>query len=575
MDIICLATDYDGTLAHNGVVDPATVEALERLKRSGRKLLLVTGRELPDLVAVCPRLDLFDRVVAENGALLFDPATKQERPLAPEPSPEFVARLRADGVAPLSVGRAIVATWEPHEAAALKAIRDLGLELQIVFNKGAVMILPPGVNKASGLRAALDDLGLSAHNVVAVGDAENDHAFMQAAGFSVAVANALPAVKAEADFVTAGARGAGVTELIDVLLEKDVDAFAPFKERQLVQAARRSDGAPVFIRPHGGGALVAGLSGGGKSTLSTALVEGMIAGGFQVCVFDPEGDYANLPSTVALGDVKAPPRLPEMLKALERPEQSLVVNLLAIGVEDRPAAFAGFVAALAEMRGRTGHPHWILVDEAHHVLPAERDVSASGAPWTLPAVLVTVDPAAVAAHALQGVEDVFAVGTRPGETIRVFCRALSAKEPPLPDGPTEPGRALFWRRHSGEAPEFVTPRAPAAKVERHTRKYAEGELGEDKSFYFRGPDKALNLRAQNLTIFLQIADGVDDRTWRHHLEAHDVSRWIREAIKDEELAAEARRVEDEAADAGRSRKAMREIIERSYTAPASTGARSR
>jgi hypothetical protein len=471
----------------------------------------------------------------------------------------------------LSVGRAIVATWEPYEVEALEAIRDLGLELQIVFNKGAVMILPPGVNKASGLKAALEELGLSEHNVVAVGDAENDHAFMQSAGFSVAVANALPTVKEEADFVTAGARGAGVVELIDLVLEKDVDAFAPFKERGLVQAGRRPDGSPVFMRPHGGGALIAGLSGGGKSTLATALVEGIIAGGFQICVFDPEGDYANLPSTVALGDVKAPPRLPEMLKALERPEQSLVVNLLAISVEDRPAAFAGFVAALAEMRGRTGHPHWILVDEAHHVLPAERDASASGAPWTLPAVFVAVDPAAVAAHVLQGVEDVFAVGTRPADTIRAFCRASSVDEPSLPEGPTEPGHALFWNPRSGQAPEFVTARAPAAKMERHTRKYAEGELGEDKSFYFRGPDRALNLRAQNLTIFLQIADGVDDRTWLHHLQANDVSRWIREAIKDEALAAEARRVEDEGADAG-SRKAMREIIERSYTAPASTGA---
>ena len=574
MYVICLASDYDGTLARDGAVDPATVEALERLKRSGRKLLLVTGRELPDLVAVCPRLDLFDRVVAENGALLYDPATRQERPLAAEPSPEFVARLRADGVAPLSVGRAIVATREPHEAAALAAIRDLGLELQIVFNKGAVMILPPGVNKASGLKAALDDLGLSAHNVVAVGDAENDHAFMQAAGFSVAVANALPAVKEEADLVTAGARGAGVAELIDLMLEKDIDAFAPFKERGLVQAGWRSDGSPVFLRPHGGAALIAGLSGGGKSTLSTALVEGMIAGGFQVCVLDPEGDYAGLPSAVALGDAKAAPRLPEMLKVLERPGDSVAVNLLAVGIEDRPAVFAGLVAALAEMRGRTGRPHWILVDEAHHMLPAERDVSASGAPFSVPAVLVTVDPAAVAAHALAGVEAVFAVGTRPGETIRAFCRAIAVDEPPLPDGPTASEQALFWNRRSGVDPEFVATRAPAAKMKRHTRKYAEGELGEDKSFYFRGPDKALNLRAQNLTIFLQIADGVDEGTWRHHLEAHDVSRWIREAIKDEALADEARRVEDAAADAAASRKAMREIIERSYTAPASTGARS-
>src|SRR5579871_6557158 len=167
MHIVCLATDYDGTIAHDGIVDEATFSALDEFRRSGRKLILVTGRELPDLSACLPRLDLFDRVVAENGALLYNPATKQERPLAPEPPEAFVAALRAENVRPLSVGRSIVATWEPNETTVLNTIRDLGLELQIVFNKGAVMVLPAGVNKASGLAAALEDLGLSAHNVAA------------------------------------------------------------------------------------------------------------------------------------------------------------------------------------------------------------------------------------------------------------------------------------------------------------------------------------------------------------------------------------------------------------------------
>jgi len=58
---------------------------------------------------------------------------------------------------------------------------------------------------------------------------------------------------------------------------------------------------------------------------------------------------------------------------------------------------------------------------------------------------------------------------------------------------------------------------PEAWQKRHIRKYAEGELGTDKSFYFRGPDGSLNLRAQNLSIFLQMAEGVDDNTWTHHL----------------------------------------------------------
>src|SRR5262249_37067687 len=125
---------------------------------------------------------MFDRVIAENGALDYDPATEKERLLGPEPSPQFVARLRQMGVSPLSVGRCIVATWEPHETTVLQVIKELGLELQIIFNKGAVMVLPPGVNKAVGLAAALNDMQLSAHNVVGVGDAENDHAFLCACG---------------------------------------------------------------------------------------------------------------------------------------------------------------------------------------------------------------------------------------------------------------------------------------------------------------------------------------------------------------------------------------------------------
>ena len=111
--------------------------------------------------------------------------------------------------------------------------------------------------------------------------------------------------------------------------------------------------------------------------------------------------------------------------------------------------------------------------------------------------------------------------------------------------------------------------APAEKAERHIRKYAEGALGEDKSFYFRGPANALNLRAQNLTIFMQMADGVDDETWLHHLQAHDYSRWVREAIKDDQLADELHEIEDQPTqDPGAARRSVREAVERKYTASA-------
>lgn len=212
-----LATDYDGTLAHNGTVTASTLEALQRLKAAGFRLILVTGREFNDLAAIFPELDRFDLAVMENGAVIYEPATGETVALGEPPSIAFIARLHERGL-PLQVGKVIVATWEPHEKVVLEAIKDLGLELQVIFNKGAVMILPSGMNKATGLKAALERLGLEPKEVAGIGDAENDHAFLEVCGYPVAVSNALPALRAKAAYVTTGDHGDGVRELIERML---------------------------------------------------------------------------------------------------------------------------------------------------------------------------------------------------------------------------------------------------------------------------------------------------------------------------------------------------------------------
>jgi hypothetical protein len=221
-----LATDFDGTLAHDGKVESSTIAALQRLRGSGRRLIMVTGRELDELLAVFDGCKLFDRIVVENGALLYQPANGTSRTLAPPPPRQLVEALGKKGV-PFSVGRSILATVEPHEHAVLDAIRDLGLEWHVIFNKGSVMALPAGVTKATGLTPALEELGISAGQTVAVGDAENDHAFMRLCGVSAAVANALDSVKSDADFTTEGARGAGVAELIDRIIANDLADVIP------------------------------------------------------------------------------------------------------------------------------------------------------------------------------------------------------------------------------------------------------------------------------------------------------------------------------------------------------------
>lgn len=221
MRFLVLATDYDGTIASEGFVEQKTVAALERLRASGRKLILVTGRHLPDLSTVFSRFDLFERIVAENGGLLYRPATREQKLLSKPPNQRFLTLLRKRKI-PFVPGRTVVASWHPHETAVLDAIRDLGLDLQVTLNKGSIMVLPSGVNKASGLAATLQELNISTHNVVAVGDAENDHAFLRAAECGVAVANALPALKEHADIVLSAPEGTGVIELIDELISNDL-----------------------------------------------------------------------------------------------------------------------------------------------------------------------------------------------------------------------------------------------------------------------------------------------------------------------------------------------------------------
>ena len=212
-----LATDYDGTLAHDGSVDEATLRAVRRLKDAHFRLVLVTGRELNELKGIFPQINWFDLAVMENGAVLYHPHTGEVEALAAPPPSEFVAHLHARGL-PLQVGKVIVATWEPHEKVVLQTIKDMGLELQVIFNKGSVMILPSGINKATGLRVAAQRLSLTPEQIAGVGDAENDHAFLEICGYSVAVANALPSIREKVDYVTEGDHGSGVAELIERML---------------------------------------------------------------------------------------------------------------------------------------------------------------------------------------------------------------------------------------------------------------------------------------------------------------------------------------------------------------------
>ena len=228
---LALATDYDGTIAQNGVVSESTRRALNRWKEAGRKLLLVTGRELPELQKICPFTKLFDSIVAENGALLYWPATDKKRLLAEPPSTELVNRLRAKGVSQLSLGEAIVATQETYKGVVLETIEELGLKLKVILNKGSLMVLPTNVDKATALTEAAKAMNLSLSDIVGVGDAENDQVFLALCGYSAAVGNALPFLKKQVHYVAKATHGAGVEELIQKLLTSSEQTL-PVKSAQ-------------------------------------------------------------------------------------------------------------------------------------------------------------------------------------------------------------------------------------------------------------------------------------------------------------------------------------------------------
>src|SRR5262249_2289648 len=192
------------------------------------------------------------------GGVLYRPASREYRPLGDPPPATFVEALRARKVSPLAIGRCIVATWQPNESVVLEVIRDLGLELQVIFNKGAVMVLPTGLKQASGVGVALLELGLARHNCVGVGDAENDHALMRLSECGVAVANALPLVQERADWVTPSRNGDGVAQLIERLIADDLATLSDRLGRHAIVLGTRVDGEEVWLDPYGLSLLVAG-----------------------------------------------------------------------------------------------------------------------------------------------------------------------------------------------------------------------------------------------------------------------------------------------------------------------------
>ncbi len=562
-----LAADFDGTIAEQGVVPQSTLDALQKIKDSGRKLVLVTGRRLEPLLELMPNIDLFDQVIVENGAVMFTPSDGKETLLVAAPPSELLQKMRERGVERIECGRVIVATWRPHETIALDVISELAIDTQIIFNKDAVMLLPSGCNKAFGLGFALDALQISPLNAVCVGDAENDQPMMRLCGVSVAVDNALDAVKEMCRIVTKSPRGAGVEELCAMILDDDLQ-FLGATSKDVLPFGLRLDGSPLTVRMTGESMLVTGGPGGGKSTFAMQFIEQLTERGAQACIVDPEGDYAGIAGAINLGAGDRAPTVEEIVNLMEKPGQHCVVSVFSIEKKDRPEYFNRLLRSLSELRSRTGRPHWIIVDEAHYAAPVDWKPAEQWNPTELKAIMfITAFHDRLSKVIFDGVDWVVSIAEDPLEALQAISERMAVSTPIVYEPEDQQvHRALSWRVAEVEAIWFS--RLPSElDNQRHRHSLFEGEMEDEHQFVFRGANNQFSLRATNLKRFIELAQGLDSSTWWFHLKRNDYSNWIEHVIKDYGLAEEVRAIESsQDSSPEQSRDAVQQTIEKRFDA---------
>ncbi len=502
-----VAIDYDGTLSISPRPDDLVLAALARARASGIRVVLVTGRILAELRADFPDVDRHvDAIVAENGAVVTHLGGGVRRVAPPVPVPLGDA-LEAAGV-PIRRGMVLLATTVEHDEKVLAAVRRLGLECQLVHNRGALMVLPANVSKGSGLEEALGDISVSPHNCVGVGDAENDHSLLDACEVGVAVQNAIEALKARADLVLQKPDGEGIIALLD-----DVIAGGPAVEprRWQIDLGRFEDGTPARMPASQVNVLVHGPSGAGKSYVAGLIAEGLLDLDYTVCVLDLEGDHPGLGErrgVVTVGGVEGlvPPE--HVVRLIRHRLASVVVDLSLEPFETRRAYARTLFAELLDRRGDSGLPHWIIVDEAHVPLGLEYTNTPD---WLVPRpsglCLVTFRPEclcepAASAHdvGLEVRSRETVILTRPGYPPRAFC-----------------------------------PNSRATAHVRHWHKYTAVPTTESLRFAFRGPGGPTGRTAGHLAEFDAELRAASDSVVRHHAAHADFSRWIEEVFRDDVL----------------------------------------
>jgi hydroxymethylpyrimidine pyrophosphatase-like HAD family hydrolase/DNA-binding NarL/FixJ family response regulator len=581
--LIVLACDLDGTLAEAGKIDAQTWECLRLARNAGLTLILVTGRTLDRISAEFSFDELCEAIVAENGAVLHFP--RRDRISLPfgKLDASFLQRMESQGI-PLERGLAIAATWVPHDEGVLRALREVRSGAVVEYNRDAVMILPPGASKGTGLLAALQELSYSIHNVAACGDAENDRSLLEVAELGIAVANAQPALKNHADIVLAQPDGAGIRSLIQDMIAGKVPGRSTRLERRLALGYRMS-GAPVHLDPFvlvENNLGIFGSSGSGKSWLAGLLAEKMLKQRYQVCIIDPEGDYRGLgasPHTLLLGGPQvALPPVEDVLNISEWNNISLVLDLSMYALQKRQEYVTDFLRALRGLRGRRGRPHFFLVDEIQSFCPLE------GGPLTellLDAMrwggfcLISYRLSQVAPELLAALDHMLVTRLNLPEELKALRPHLDryeGGEETLDEVHTlSKGLAFLYldptRTGNSDGAPVIKLKVGSRVIRhvRHLQKYLRAPMPEAKRFFFHRRDgRPLGRSAASLWEFREALTDIPEDSLRYHLERGDFEQWLCEIMHDEELARRVHKIASHQLEAASLRTALLEVVIERY-----------
>ena len=541
-----LALDYDGTIARDGVLDPAVKASIAEARARGITAILVTGRILSDLKRVAGDLTFVDAVVAENGAQLAFPGGHTWLIGHPPPA-AFLDELHHRGI-DFAAGQCLVETDASLAPQILSIIRERELPLVLLFNRSRLMILPQGISKATGLRAALIALRLSAHNAIGVGDAENDFDLLAACEIGAAVGWGSPALQRSADEVIPGNGPSALAPWIQQAAKST--RLAPDRiGRNKIMLAMTDSGEPLGIAIGGRNVLIAGDPRSGKSWLTGLSSEQLMLHDYCTCVVDPEGDYEQLealPRVIAWGGDDPPPSLPELARMLRHPDMSVVINLSRVPYKEKVDYLQSLLPMLASLRRDTGLPQRIVVDEAHYFLNSpnvhqmlDLDLGAY--------TLVTYRPSDLHPDVRKAMEVVCATRIADPQEARAMQTMFgngtgdwSGTLAGLADGEAAllPGaqEALGKLQRCSLRPRLT------AHV-RHRSKYLDVPIQSGREFIFTAGGKPVGPPSKTLQEFVSSLGSVSTEVLDGHVRRGDFSRWIAEVFHDHPLASDVRKVE--------------------------------